>query len=823
MIDRFTEFNNMYQVNKNNDLNMRMLYENTYLSLARFVENEVPDVIEYASWAEAKSHMDSFSQFDLTSRSILLNIMGNVGYTDAKILKYTSDANGFDFCDLKVNSVSKNYFNWGISLRNNTYDGSYIGEYLLNYVFVPDGESVTIDGVAYPAEGVNRIVSGFESASLEDIQDGGCIASYNITAISDESKVYVNGVRANYSYTLSDALITDDFTLLASQDDGGQYMGVWGDGTYIYVGMYTGVSAYTFNGTGFTLVATQGDGSNYYDVWGDGTYIYTACDADGVRAYTFNGTGFTLLDTIDEGANYYAVYGDGSYIYTVTGSGGICAYTFDGAEFVLKQRLDDGGTYRDVWGDGTYIYAACGDAGVRAYTFNGTAFTLITTHDADGGSGNYRDIWGDGTYIYVACSTHGFRAYTFNGTGFTLLDTAAGSAEFDGVWSDGTYIYAIYGANGIRAYTFNGTGFTLIDTIDDEGTYQAVWGDGSYLYVGCSTYGLRAYSFGTPRYFTRRELANIVTLDYDSESDIVLNSYFSNTDLTYYDYWFGAFGNLSSAMNSAGYALYTTYKNAGYDTTDDIPSDELVIYPDWLMSNLDALHGLNQTEFLFIYYTLLSQLNESYIWDGNDISSANFNITTDFADYMVNATLVHAGSEVFNHSLVWMSILHNDLTITKGETVTLDQTVLFYDTSISRLYMGYSGDNLTCHNITYKTEDVPSADLTITSLDILLNALYGISLEGETNSSLDALLAALGSTAADVGWLLYVGIGAIIGGVILMAVAKDNKGISKLGLLLIIAGIVILAWIWIIQPMLSGVLDGVTDSILALFGKGWLW
>ncbi len=227
------------------------------------------------------------------------------------------------------------------------------------------------------------------------------------------------------------------FTLEDTQDDGGNYRGVWGDGTYVYAVCYgDGVRAYSFDGSTFTLEGTRHDGSftsNYVDVWGDGTYIYTACKADGVRAYSFDGSTFTLEDTQDDGGNYLAVWGDGTYVYTACDNGGVRAYSFDGSTFTLEDTQDDGDYYVGVWGDGTYIYTACKAGGVRAYSFDGSTFTLEDTQD-DGGS--YEGVWGDGTYVYTACYDDGIRAYS----GFEPAANNPPNAPSNPVPADGSTI-----------------------------------------------------------------------------------------------------------------------------------------------------------------------------------------------------------------------------------------------------------------------------------------------------------------------------------------------------------------------------------------------
>jgi len=288
------------------------------------------------------------------------------------------------------------------------------------------------------------------------------------------------------------------FTLLDEQDDGGNYYGVWTDGTYVYTACDTaGVCAYSFDGDEYTLLDTDSAFPvSFRDVHGDGTYVYTACLGDGIRAYSFDGSDFTLLDTQDDGGSYIAIWCDETYIYVAGGSAGIRAYSFDGSDFTLLDTQDDGlDDYWDVWGDGTYIYTACLDDGIRAYSFDGSDFTLLDSYDW--GEGNdLHGVWGDGTYIYTTWAHSGIRAYSFDGSDFAIVGNSRddGSVYWD-VWGDGIYLYVTNSNGGFRAYSFDGSDFSLLDTHTTGGgvVYRRVWGS-SYLHVTNGD-GLLAYSF----------------------------------------------------------------------------------------------------------------------------------------------------------------------------------------------------------------------------------------------------------------------------------------------------------------------------------------
>jgi len=78
-------------------------------------------------------------------------------------------------------------------------------------------------------------------------------------------------------------------------------------------------------------IDTDDQGGGYHGVWGDGTYIYAACDTEGLRSYSVDGSGnLTFIDTDDQGGGYYGVWGDGTYIYAAC-VGGLRSYSVDGS------------------------------------------------------------------------------------------------------------------------------------------------------------------------------------------------------------------------------------------------------------------------------------------------------------------------------------------------------------------------------------------------------------------------------------------------------------------------------------------------------------
>ncbi len=412
--------------------------------------------------------------------------------------------NGFDWDPAGTISfkLADNSYGWlheyDMYTTSSTYtDGQW---YYLTAIYTPDGISRpriyinavehttgTYDGPPLSSIGVS---TGYNLKIAEYSQGGP-----NFKGAIDEVRIYnraLDQTEINALYNQENSN-TPNFLLIAEQFDGGDNLGVWGDGSYLYTaGTRDGIKAYSFNGSNFTLLDEFDDNQEHIKVWGDGTYIYVSCGYNGLRAYSFDGSTFTLIDQIDHGGDYEGVWCDGSYVYVTCEWSGIRAYQFDGSSFTLISTQYDGGEYSHIWGDGSYLYTACEEYGIRAYSFDGSGFTLLDSRD----DGRYGRLWGDGTYIYTACRDDGIKAYSFDGSSLTLLDERDDGGHYNAVWGDGNFIYTACRDDGIKAYSFNGSSFTLLDEFyhgDQE--YYDIWGDGSYIYSVWYDGGISAFTF----------------------------------------------------------------------------------------------------------------------------------------------------------------------------------------------------------------------------------------------------------------------------------------------------------------------------------------
>jgi hypothetical protein len=224
---------------------------------------------------------------------------------------------------------------------------------------------------------------------------------------------------------------------------------VWGDGSYIYVANNSGgIVVYQFDGTNLTYKTSNSTNSTIsYGVWGGGGYIYIA-DYSGIDAYTFNGTTLTFKGTKALTAGVYDVWADSNYVYVADYTSGIAVLTFNGTTFTTV--ASNGTNSTNSWsirGDGSYIYVG-EDTHFDVYTFNGTSLTYKMSSP----TGSARHVWPQAGNVYSINQTNGLDAYSFDGNAIKLkgrndLNTFFG----DEIWGDGTFIF-VPDSGGIDVY-----------------------------------------------------------------------------------------------------------------------------------------------------------------------------------------------------------------------------------------------------------------------------------------------------------------------------------------------------------------------------------
>lgn len=338
-------------------------------------------------------------------------------------------------------------------------------------------------------------VSSSSSSSSSSLSSSSSSSSLSSSSSSSSSSL------SSSSSSSSTCSNSGDLTLIDTDDQGGDYRGVWCDGNFIYTGCGgDGLRSYSVNVSGGLIPIDTDFNTNSVQVYGDGSYIYVTCSTAGLMSYLVDGVGnLTFADKIKDSTFSFwnDVWADVNFIYTVnsgtTGSG-LRVYQTDGfgnLSFVSVHYAGGAGYFR-VWGDGNFIYCACATSGLRSYSVDGGG--NLTHRDVDDQGGTYFDVWGDGNFIYVT-TTDGIRSYSVDGSGnLTFISLIGGDPGFQDsrIWGDGTFIYAT-SSNGIRSYSVDGSG--NLTFIDSDGTYKGygVWGDGTFIYTAGGTSGIRSY------------------------------------------------------------------------------------------------------------------------------------------------------------------------------------------------------------------------------------------------------------------------------------------------------------------------------------------
>jgi hypothetical protein len=147
---------------------------------------------------------------------------------------------------------------------------------------------------------------------------------------------------------------------------------------------------------------TPSGSPNIVGVYGDGSYIYIVdYNNAAMRALTFNGTTFTSKGTVSLANKARSVSGDGTYIYVgeefANGTFPVFAYTFNGTSFTSKGGYPYYAYGGEAKANNGVIYFSVGGS-VKAATFNGTSYTLLGTYSSTDCCGV--PLYGDSTYVY---------------------------------------------------------------------------------------------------------------------------------------------------------------------------------------------------------------------------------------------------------------------------------------------------------------------------------------------------------------------------------------------------------------------------------------
>lgn len=194
-----------YAQTNNDQFNAINTFDATTLDYVRKCENEVPQVLSYDIWEEARYNMDCFEDFNSTMTSIAVNIMGNYGAIDMDVIAEMRIADLLVYSNVYQPAGNGNptsnpdewvgieTISYGIEYAGNfDINADYkLGEYYLNYVYVPSNQKVTIGGLDYDGGTSGEI---FNFATFTEI---GIIPTYYNVSYVESKDVYINGIYKN--------------------------------------------------------------------------------------------------------------------------------------------------------------------------------------------------------------------------------------------------------------------------------------------------------------------------------------------------------------------------------------------------------------------------------------------------------------------------------------------------------------------------------------------------------------------------------------------------------------------------------------------------
>jgi hypothetical protein len=384
-----------------------------------------------------------------------------------------------------ISEVLGNYWRWGFTAHPEN-DGYNVTIYLrasfdptfATYVTV---DSATLSGFEVPT--YIELASPFSYDFLE--YDGMYFALF-----IQQSTSMRGGTIYNVKWIV-EHIADGQMVEMDSVDPGPYGKGVWADSNFVYFANDTGgIRSYTVNGSGqLTLKDTNDQGGNYRKVHGDGTWVYAvALGTPGLMCYDVNVTTgvFTLKDSDRQSTwDYYDVFANGTWIFCATQGGGLACYSVDGSgNLTFKDSdLQSSATYYGVWADANYIYCAT-SAGLMTYTVNGSG--ILSHVDTDQQNSEvYYNVWGDGTYIHVGC-TNGVRSYSESSGVLTYIDVYDGDGIHYGVWADSDWVVIAHDNGGMSVLEVDSNGYYIFIYNVGLGVSHQPFVDANWAYLALS-------------------------------------------------------------------------------------------------------------------------------------------------------------------------------------------------------------------------------------------------------------------------------------------------------------------------------------------------
>lgn len=599
--------------------------------------------------------------------------------------------------------------------------------------------------------------------------------TYNFTYLQNVRRAE-NEVSAFVNYTDWDAVVENMTTLTGYKENV----------TYSIIGML-----HCYNRLEANIISYLFDTMNFdytqpikQPVRGGPWYAINAMSAGSYQYKLKFGTfpaGYTGKYSIGDSLYITFIYvPDGKYILlnrTVNGLPQQTNYSAKGVYDLQGMRCEVVDVSRDAnYGtslDGTQVYVWGMPVSFNPLTPPSIDYTIISVHNGTIPSGaNYTMQFGCKKYIdFVGLYTWGGDTYKVYVDGVLFANgTVPGGARM---------VYNVSINDNVTILTTQCTGHShSIHGVRCPGYFYNIWHYCEAVKI-TTTHDGTVYVHGPGNFYLSRLTA---------DRDIGL-------------YWMSdSYVNIYDAMIQQSHILWNLYHANGWYHTTDIPSDFIVVPPDVIFDNLDALSDLPLNVSQAIYYAWMYQLIRYY--DENPNSTAVYsdnNQTMYDLGIKVNATLVHGVNTPFTGQYVYVSPLLNDFHICKGEYYNLTQGLFIFNPDTSHVYYAYAGDNFTVHNITLNGVQVDCITLGHDTMSEYLLGEYGFNLSfaGEWEFP---------EVGYDDTYLMLAGV-AIAIGIVMFAFGRFSKekhgGIATLGLLLMIAGFAYIAYIYAVAPILQ--------------------
>ncbi|HEC76051.1 MAG TPA: hypothetical protein ENI33_02185 [Thermoplasmatales archaeon] len=270
---------------------------------------------------------------------------------------------------------------------------------------------------------------------------------------------------------------------------------------------------------------------------------------------------------------------------------------------------------------------------------------------------------------------------------------------------------------------------------------------------------------------------------------------------------------------------FETYSEL-YDNISEMPEDEIPIFPDVVLDNIEALGNLTVDNALPLFYMILNQLSNSTLLNYTEITDMNLTVPN-YVGKIFNITVKKWTDEInytilVNSSLCYILPQEKDLTLEKGRTYILSssETLEFtpsggYDKRIEQkiwifnlqthevIEIPHSIYTVEVHNITIDGDEVNSVTLDITDIATLTQTEWGFRF-----TITDTVPEPTVTEQSWLDWLeehkgLVVVVCTVLG-ILLMASSKKGSGGHTIGILLLIAGIG-MAFYFYILPAIEGI------------------